>query len=44
MSRIKTSDEYVVSERVTIRVGDTFRAKGGPYYVKRDTRGHKTRM
>jgi hypothetical protein len=44
MSRIKTSDEYVVSERVTLRAGDTFRAKGGPYYVKQDSRGNKTRM
>lgn len=44
MSRIQCSEEYNVSERVTLRSGDIFRAKGGPYYVKRDAKGNKVRM
>jgi hypothetical protein len=44
MREILVHDEYVVSERVTLRAGDIFRAKGGPYYVKRDSKGNKVRM
>ena len=44
MSEMKMSEEYVVSDRVTLRRGDLFRATGGPYYVKRDERGNKVRM
>lgn len=44
MKTLRVSDEYKVSERVTLRVGDVFRAKGGPYYLKRDARGNKVRL
>lgn len=42
--QVLVCDEYVVSDRVTLRAGDAFRAKGGPYYIKRDARGQKVRM
>ena len=35
-----TRDEYRVSERVVLRVGDTFKAKGGPYWKSPDGTKH----
>lgn len=43
MKRITASDEYRVSQRVVVKAGDTFRAKGGPYYVTLDSAGRKSR-
>lgn len=36
-------DEYQVSERVVLRKGDLFRAKGGPYYILRDDTGKRVK-
>lgn len=33
---IVISEEFQVSARVTLRVGDKFRAKGGPYWLTKD--------
>jgi hypothetical protein len=41
---MKASDFMVVSEKITLREGDLFRAKGGPYYVSRDEKGGKRRV
>jgi hypothetical protein len=37
-------DHYVVNEKFTLRQGDLFRAKAGPYYIARDEKGGKRRV
>lgn len=44
MRKIATHDAYQVSERVIVRRGDTFRAKGGPYYIRRDDAGKRIKL
>lgn len=39
-----TRDHYVVNENMTLRQGDLFHAKGGPYYVTRDEKGGERRV
>lgn len=37
-------DEYQVSERVVLRIGDVFRANGGPYYVMPNDDGKRVKL
>jgi hypothetical protein len=39
-----TQDHYVVNDKITLRQGDIFRAKAGPYYIARDEKGGKRRV
>lgn len=41
---MKTQDHYVVDDKITLREGDLFRAKAGPYYVSHDEKGGKRRV
>lgn len=40
MSKIVTSTEYQVSDRVVLREGDRFKANGGPYWKSPDGTKH----
>lgn len=42
MAKVIKSESYQVSQRVVLRLGDKFRAKGGPYWKNAD--GSKTSM
>lgn len=37
-------DEYQVSARIVLHVGDVFRAKGGPYYVMTEADGKRVKL